>query len=62
MGSLFIVTKFIDDLQSVVQLPVMVGRNCEWMFKDLAVAQSHRASKQRRKRAFLLSMSLYILQ
>jgi hypothetical protein len=50
MGSLYIVKKFIDGLQSAVQLPTMVSSSCEWKSKDLAVAQSHMASKQRRER------------
>jgi hypothetical protein len=28
----------------------MVSSSCEWKFKDLAVAQSHMASRQRRER------------
>jgi hypothetical protein len=49
MGSLYIVKEFIDDLQFSVQLPIMVSSSCEWKFKDLAVAQSHTASRQRRE-------------
>jgi hypothetical protein len=30
MDSLYIVKEFVDDLQSVVQLPTMVGSSCEW--------------------------------
>jgi hypothetical protein len=44
MGILYIVREFVDDLQSVVQLPTMVNSSCEWKSKDLAVAQSHKAS------------------
>lgn len=36
--------------QSVVQLPTVVSSSCEWKSKDLAVAQSHKASRQRRER------------
>jgi hypothetical protein len=57
MGSLYRVKEFIDDLQSAVQLPTMVS-SCEWKSKDLAVAQSHTASRRRRERVFLLPMSL----
>jgi hypothetical protein len=56
MGSLSIAKEFIDDLQSAVQFPTMVS---EWESKDLAVPQSHTASRRRRERAFLLPMSLY---
>lgn len=45
MGSLCILREFVDDLQSVVQLPTMVSSSCKWKFKDLAVAQSHKASR-----------------
>ena len=48
MGSLYIVRKFVDDLQSIVQLPTMVSSSYEWKSKDLAVAQSHKASRQGR--------------
>ena len=41
MGSLCIVKEFVDDLQSVVQLPTMVTISCEWKSEDLAVVQSH---------------------
>ena len=58
MSSLYIVKEFIDDLQSAVHLPTMVSSSCEWKSKDLAVAQSHRASKQKS----ILPMSLYGLQ
>jgi hypothetical protein len=47
MGGLYIVKEFIDDLQSAVQFPTMVGSSCEWKSKDLAVAQSHTASRRR---------------
>jgi len=40
MGSLYIVREFVDDLQSVVQLPN--SSSWEWKSKDLAVAQSHK--------------------
>jgi hypothetical protein len=59
MGSFYIEKEFIDDLQSAVQFPTMVSSSCKWKSKDLAVTQSHRASRQRRERAFLLPMSLY---
>ena len=55
MGSLYIVRGFVDDLQSVVQLPTMISSSCEWKPKDLAVAQSHKASRQRRERVYLCS-------
>jgi hypothetical protein len=60
MGSLYIIKEFVDELQSAIQLPTMVSSSCEWKSKDLAVAQSHKASKQRRERVsiFLLPMSL----
>jgi hypothetical protein len=45
MGSIYIVWEFVDDLQSVVQLPTMVSSSCEWKSKDLAVVQSHEASR-----------------
>jgi hypothetical protein len=48
MGSLYI-RGFVDDLQFVVQLPTMVSSSCEWKSKDLAVAQSHKLSSQRRE-------------
>jgi hypothetical protein len=44
MSSLYIIREFVDDLQSIVQLPTMVS-NCEWKSKDLAVAQSHKANR-----------------
>jgi hypothetical protein len=50
MGSLNILSECVDDLQSVVQLPTMVSNSCEWKSKDLAVAQSHKVSRQRRER------------
>ena len=50
MGSPYIVKEFVDDLQSAVQLPTMVSSSCEWKSKDLAVTQSHKASRQRRER------------
>ena len=67
MGYLNIVREFVNDLQSVVQLSTMVSSSCEWESKDLAVAQSHTASRQRRGRerekerggVFLLPMSLF---
>jgi hypothetical protein len=49
MGDLYIVKEFIDDLQSVVQLPTMFSSSCKWKSKDLAVAQSHKGSKRRDK-------------
>jgi hypothetical protein len=60
MGSLYKVKEFIDDLQSEVQLPTMISSSCEWKSKDLAVALSHKASRQGRERVsvFLLPMSL----
>jgi hypothetical protein len=58
MGSLYIVKEFVDDLQSAVQLPTMVSSSCEWKSKDLAVAQSHKASRQRRERESLLSSKI----
>ena len=58
MGSLYIVKEFVDDLQSVVQLLTMVSSSCEWKSKDLAVVQSHKASRQRSVCVFLLPMSL----
>ena len=39
----------IDDLQTVVQLPTMVSSNCEWKSKDIAVAQSPKARRQRKE-------------
>jgi hypothetical protein len=45
MGSLYIVREFVDDLQSVIQLPTVVSSSCEWKSKDLAVAQSHKANR-----------------
>ena len=62
MGSLYIVKEFVDDLQSAVQLPTMVSSSCEWKSKDLAVAQSHKASRQKSESISLLPMSLYGLQ
>jgi hypothetical protein len=50
MGSLYIVKEFVDDLQSAVQLPTMASSSCEWKSKDLAVAQSHKANRERRER------------
>jgi hypothetical protein len=50
MGCLYIVKEFVDDLQSSVQLLTMVSSSCEWKSKDLAVAQSHTANRQRRER------------
>lgn len=50
MGSLYIVREFVDDLLSVVQLPTVVSSSCKWKSKDLAVAQSYKASRQRRER------------
>jgi hypothetical protein len=59
MGNFYIVKKFVDDLQSVVQLPTMVSSSCECKSKDLAVAQYNTASRRRRKRVNLpSSMSL----
>jgi hypothetical protein len=55
MGHLCIVREFVDDLESVVQLPTMVSSSCEWKSKDLAVAQSHMASRWRRERVSLPS-------
>jgi hypothetical protein len=50
MDSLYIIKEFVDDdLQSAVQLPTMVSSSCEWKSKNLAVAQSHMASSQRRE-------------
>jgi hypothetical protein len=49
MGSLYIVREFVDDLQSVVQLPNNDHISCEWKSQDLAVSQSHKASRQRGK-------------
>jgi hypothetical protein len=48
MGSLYILREFVDDLQFVVQLPNNGNCSCEWKSKDLAVAQFHEASRQRR--------------
>jgi hypothetical protein len=45
MDSLYIVKEFIDDLQSAVQFPTMASSSCEWKSKDLAVTQSHTASR-----------------
>jgi hypothetical protein len=42
VGSLYLVREFVDNLQSVVQLPTMVSSSCEWKSKDLAVVQSQR--------------------
>lgn len=39
----------IDDLQTVVQLPTIVSSSCEWEFKDLAIAHSHKASSKRKE-------------
>jgi hypothetical protein len=49
MESLYIVKESVDDLQSAVQLPTVVSSSCEWKSKDLAVAQSHKASRQRKE-------------
>ena len=49
MGCLSTVREFVDDLESVVQLPTMVSSSCEWKSKDLAVTQSHKASSWRRE-------------
>jgi hypothetical protein len=62
MDSLYRVKEFIKDLQSAIQLPTMVSSSCEWTSKDLAVAQFHTASRQRKEIVFLLPMSLYSLQ
>ena len=48
MGSLYIVREFVDDLQSIVQLPKNVSTSCGRKSMDLAVAQSHEASRQGR--------------
>jgi hypothetical protein len=48
VGSLFIVREFVDDLQSVVQLPNNGQQQCEWKSKNLAVSQPHKKSRQRR--------------
>jgi hypothetical protein len=48
MSSLDIVREFVDDLQSVVQLPTTVSSSCEWKSKDLAVA--HLKGKMAEKR------------
>ena len=48
MGSLYIVWEFVDDLQSAVQLPNN-GQQQLWMeVQDLAVAQTHKASRRGR--------------
>ena len=47
MGSLCVVREFVDNLQSVVQLPKN-SSSCGWKSKDLAVAQSQEASLQGR--------------
>jgi hypothetical protein len=60
MGSLYIVREFVDDLQSVVQLPTMVSSSCEWKSKDLAVARSHKPSRLRRERVKLPSSNVLI--
>ena len=60
MGSLYIVKEFIDELQSAAQLPTMVSSSCEWKSKDLAVAQSHTASRQRRERESVPSSNVLI--
>jgi hypothetical protein len=44
-GSLYIIREFVDDLQSVVQLPTMVSSSFELKSKDLAVSQSHKTSR-----------------
>jgi hypothetical protein len=49
MGSLYIVRKIVDDLQSVVQLPTMVSSSWKWKTQDLAVTWTHNASSQRRE-------------
>ena len=51
MGSFYIVREFVHHLQSVVQLPSMVSLSCEWKYKYLAVAQSHKASSQRESKS-----------
>ena len=58
MGSFYIVKELDDDLQSAVQLPTMVRSSSEPKSKDLAVAQSHKASRRRREAIFLLPMWL----
>jgi hypothetical protein len=58
MGSLYIVKEFIDDLQSTVQLPTMVSNSCEWKSKDLAVAQSHMASRREGEKVRLPSFNV----
>jgi hypothetical protein len=60
MGSLYIIMEFVDDLQSIVQLPTMVSSSCEWKSKDIAIFQSHKASRQRRESVFLLPVSLFM--
>jgi hypothetical protein len=60
MGSLYIVKEFVDDLQYAVQLPTMVSSSFEWKSKDLEVAQSHMASRQRRERESLPSFNVLI--
>ena len=48
MDSLYIVREFVDDLQSIVQLPNNGQQQLGWKPKDLTVAQSHEASSQGR--------------
>ena len=48
MDSLYIVREFVDDLQSIVQLPNNGQQQLGWKSKDLAVAQYHEASRQGR--------------
>jgi hypothetical protein len=52
MDSLYIVKEFIDDLQTAVQLPTIVSSSYEQKSKDLAVAQSHMASRRRSESSF----------
>jgi hypothetical protein len=53
-GSLYIVREFVDDLQSIVQLPSMVSSSCEWKSKDQAVKLSpkRQADKERESSFF----------
>ena len=60
MDSLYIVREFVDDLQSIVHCPTMVSSSCGWRSKDLAVAQSHKASRQGRVRENLPSSNVLI--
>jgi hypothetical protein len=48
MGSPYIVREFVDDLQSVVQLPTKVSNSCERKSKDLALDQPHKSKKKER--------------